>query len=81
MAMMDASSGAAMSSNLPLTGAAKLAEYARAKQRRHRRERVIEAVLLAAACVSVFTTLGIVYILLRESFVFFSHVPVWDFLT
>jgi phosphate transport system permease protein len=38
-------------------------------------------VLLLAACVSVFTTLGIVYILLRESLSFFSHVPMWDFLT
>jgi phosphate transport system permease protein len=63
------------------TGAAKLAEYARAKARRKRRERAIETVLLAAACVSVFTTLGIVYILVRESLSFFSHVPVWAFLT
>jgi phosphate transport system permease protein len=31
--------------------------------------------------VSVFTTIGIVYILVKESFVFFSHVPVWTFLT
>jgi phosphate transport system permease protein len=66
---------------MPATGAAKLAEYARAKARRKRRERVIEAVLLAAACVSVFTTLGIVYILVRESLSFFSHVPLWSFLT
>jgi phosphate transport system permease protein len=66
---------------LPATGAAKLAEYARAKVRRKRRERAIEAVLLAAACVSVFTTLGIVYILVRESLSFFSHVPLWSFLT
>jgi phosphate transport system permease protein len=65
----------------PATGAAKLAEYARAKVRRKRRERAIEAVLLAAACVSVFTTLGIVYILVRESLSFFSHVPLWSFLT
>jgi phosphate transport system permease protein len=63
------------------TGAAKLAEYARAKARRKRRERVIETVLLAAACVSVFTTLGIVYILVRESLSFFSHVSLWSFLT
>ena len=64
-----------------VTGAAKLAEYARAKARRKRRERAIETVLLLAACVSVFTTLGIVYILVRESLAFFSHVPVWSFLT
>lgn len=67
--------------SLPVTGAAKLAEYARAKARRHRRERAIELILLAAACVSVFTTVGIVYILIRESLAFFSHVPLWKFLT
>jgi phosphate transport system permease protein len=38
-------------------------------------------VLLLAACVSVFTTLGIVYILVRESLVFFSSVSIWEFLT
>jgi phosphate transport system permease protein len=65
----------------PLSGPAKLAEYARAKARRRIRERIIETVLLAAACVSVFTTLGIVYVLLKESFVFFQHVPLWSFLT
>ena len=37
--------------------------------------------LLLAACVSVITTLGIVYILLKESLEFFSHVSVWNFLT
>ena len=63
------------------TGAAKLAEYARAKAQRKRRERAIEAVLLLAACVSVFTTVGIVYVLLNESVAFFRHVPLWDFLT
>jgi len=64
-----------------LTGEARLAQLARDKVRRKRRERTIETVLLAAACVSVFTTLGIVYILLKESFVFFQEVPLWDFLT
>jgi phosphate transport system permease protein len=63
------------------TGAAKLAEYARIKSQRKRRERMIEAVLLLAACVSVFTTVGIVYVLLSESLAFFRHVPLWDFLT
>jgi phosphate transport system permease protein len=64
-----------------LTGDARLAQLARAKVRRKRREKVIEMVLLLAACVSVFTTVGIVYVLLRESLDFFSHVPLWDFLT
>jgi phosphate transport system permease protein len=45
------------------------------------REKAIEGVLFLAALVSVFTTLGIIYILLRESVVFFRHVPLVDFLT
>jgi phosphate transport system permease protein len=65
----------------PTHGAAKLAEYANLKSRRKTRERCVEAVLLLAACVSVVTTLGIVYILLKESLDFFSHVPLWTFLT
>jgi phosphate transport system permease protein len=65
----------------PNLGAAKLAEYARLRRSRKIRERLIKAVLLLAACVSVLTTLGIVYILVKESLDFFSHVPLWDFLT
>jgi phosphate transport system permease protein len=64
-----------------LSGAAKLAEYAASKARRQRREKAIELVLLAAACVSVFTTLGIVYVLVKESLVFFKAVSIVDFLT
>jgi phosphate transport system permease protein len=67
--------------SIPATGAQRLAELARAKAARNRREKLIEMVLLLAACVSVFTTLAIVYILLKESFVFFRAVPVWQFLT
>jgi phosphate transport system permease protein len=37
--------------------------------------------LFAAASVSVATTIGIVVILLGESFVFFQQVSLWDFLT
>ena len=48
---------------------------------RHVKERIIELILFLAALVSVFTTLGIVYILVSESVVFFSHVPILDFLT
>ncbi len=48
---------------------------------RNLKERAIEAVLFLAAFSSVATTLGIVYILLSESWVFFKHVPLWDFLT
>ena len=48
---------------------------------RHVKERVIEFILFLAAFVSVATTVGIVVILLRESFVFFQQVSLWDFLT
>ena len=63
------------------TGEQRLAQLARRKRARQRREKVIETVLLLTACVSVFTTLGIVYILVKESWLFFSHVPLWRFLT
>jgi len=66
---------------VPLTGDARLAELARMKESRKRKDKVIEAVLLLAACVSVFTTLAIVYILVKESVLFFSNVPLWTFLT
>ena len=52
-----------------------------ARRTRIARERLIELLLLLAALVSVFTTVGIVYILIKESVVFFQHVPLADFLT
>ena len=48
---------------------------------RNLKERAIEAVLFLAALVSVVTTAGIVYILVKESVVFFAEVPLWLFLT
>ncbi len=56
---------------------------ARLAYRRSRilREKVIELALFLAALVSVLTTVGIVYVLIRESVVFFQHVRLWDFLT
>ncbi len=48
---------------------------------RHVHERFIESLLFLAASVSVLTTVGIVVILLKESFVFFQHVSIWNFLT
>jgi phosphate transport system permease protein len=45
------------------------------------RERLIELILFVAALVSVFTTVGIVYVLVKESVLFFEHVPLIDFLT
>lgn len=51
------------------------------KLSRNVRERAIELVLFLTASVSVLTTIGIVWILIFESYHFFEHVPVWDFLT
>lgn len=48
---------------------------------RNLKERAIESVLFLAAFVSVFTTVGIVYVLVSESVRFFQHVPLVDFLT
>ena len=48
---------------------------------RHWKERLIEAVLLAAAAVSVLTTLGIVWTLLSQSLLFFRQVNPFVFLT
>jgi phosphate transport system permease protein len=48
---------------------------------RHIKEKIIELILFASAAISVFVTMGILYVLLKESFVFFSQVPLWDFLT
>jgi phosphate transport system permease protein len=48
---------------------------------RNWKERLIEAVLLGAAAISVLTTLGIVYVLVSESVSFFQHVSIIDFLT
>jgi phosphate transport system permease protein len=45
------------------------------------RDRVVETGLVAAALVAVFTTLAIVFVLVRESLPFFEHVSVVDFLT
>lgn len=66
------------SSTMPLTVTSK-----RLAQRRSRilKERAIEAVLFLAALVSVFTTVGIVYILVKESVVFFQQVSIVSFLT
>jgi phosphate transport system permease protein len=45
------------------------------------RDRIVEALLLAAGLVAVFTTLAIVAILLYESSAFFAHVSIVEFLT
>jgi phosphate transport system permease protein len=48
---------------------------------RHLRERFIEGTLFLAASVSVAVTIGIVFILVKESLIFFQQVSLWDFLT
>ncbi len=45
------------------------------------RDRIVEALLLAAGLVAVFTTVAIVAILLIESSAFFEHVSIKEFLT
>lgn len=42
-------------------------------------ERVMQNLLLACACVAIFTTLGIVFSVLFESMQFFRSVPIYDF--
>jgi phosphate transport system permease protein len=49
--------------------------------RRRVGEDLIKAILFLAALVSVLTTTGIVVSLLRETFVFFESVGLWEFLT
>ncbi len=51
------------------------------RKSRHLRERLIEVLLFLAASVSVVVTIGIVLILVTESYQFFQHVSLWDFLT
>jgi phosphate transport system permease protein len=55
----------------------------RLAQRRSRLliEKSIESVLFAAASLSVFVTVAIVFVLVKESVEFFRHVPLKDFLT
>jgi len=65
-------------SPFPAVGA--VSDRLRRRASRHVKERVIEFLLFGAALVSVFTTAAIVYILAKESWVFFQQVPLSDFL-
>ncbi len=51
-----------------------------ARRRPRYAEKLIEASLLVAALLTIFTTVGIVYALFRETFSFFGEVPLTDFL-
>lgn len=44
------------------------------------KEKIIEAILLLCAAISILTTAGILWVLISESSVFFSEVPITDFL-
>ena len=57
-----------------------VSERLRKKASRHIKERVIEFALLSAAAFSVFITAAIVYILVKESWIFFQTVPIKEFL-
>ena len=46
-----------------------------------RKEKIIEFLLASAAVITILTTIGIVWVLLSESFGFFRHVSIIDFLT
>jgi phosphate transport system permease protein len=71
----------AVAGNSPLIDASVQSERLARRRARVVRERTIELVLFLAALVSVFTTVGIVYILVKESVVFFTEVPIVKFLT
>ena len=58
----------------------KQARLARNRSRRHLEQRIVVWTLRLTAAISVLTTLGILFSLLKETTGFFTEVPVWDFL-
>jgi phosphate transport system permease protein len=58
-----------------------LTARSRRRAMRRLREAPIKALLFACAVLSVFTTAGIILVLIEEAFLFFREVPVLDFLT
>ena len=60
---------------------AQLDAVARRRKRQHREQAIVSWTLRAAAAISIFTTVGIVIILVAQSIGFFAEVSVWDFLT
>lgn len=57
-----------------------ISDRLRKKSSRHLKECLIEFILFGAALISVFTTAAIVFVLVKESWIFFEHVPIADFL-
>lgn len=74
---MNTASQAIASPTEPVQISARLAK----NFRRNIKERFIEFLLMLCALSAVFTTIAIVAILLYESYTFFEHVSVFDFLT
>ena len=68
-------------SGMPISDVVTTSSRLAKRRSRHVRERIIESILFLAALVSVFTTVAIVYILVKESVLFFTHVSIIDFLT
>lgn len=66
--------------NIPMVMPASISPRLAKRASRNIKELGIEMLLLGAAMVAVLTTLGIVYVLVKESWVFFQHVPLKDFL-
>lgn len=58
-----------------------LERVARRRRRQHTEQMLVSWLLRAAAMVSIFTTVGIVIILVMQSVGFFAEVSVWEFLT
>ena len=72
---------ASYTTGLPAVADNVISERLSRRKTRHLRERLIEFILFCAAGFSVAITLGIVYVLVSESVLFFQHVSIWDFLT
>ncbi len=58
-----------------------LDRVARRRHRQHVEQAIVTWLLRAAALISIFTTIGIVIILVMQSVGFFAEVSVWEFLT
>ena len=65
----------------PALSSQEVAGRLRYRRSRHLRERFIEGLLFSAALVAVATTVGIVFILLKESIAFFREVSIISFFT
>ncbi|WP_010648620.1 phosphate ABC transporter permease subunit PstC [Oceanobacillus massiliensis] len=58
-----------------------IAEKKKKKNYSNLMEKMVPAILIMIASVSILTTIGIIYTLLAESVEFFKMVPIWEFFT